>query len=475
MDPDTFFSSVRRFLIDLMAKESRTGAVHSQATTWIIFRKDGEMVEFAFNSRMLNIYNLSDINETVNAMITHMKQQIENPALSDSRFVVDEVLHMDVNFHRLNLMRGSSYLPQPDWLARKKAIINPKNSDLECFKWAVIAAMRWEEIGRNPERITKLKRFENDFDWTGVGFPVSFRTIKKFESQNQILINVLAVEDRQIYICRKGGDYDHVVNLMLITENNRKHYMAIKSVSRLLSKQNSIHKEAQHFCMNCLQGFREKQSRDEHVGYCKNNEAVRIEMPHKKPIIEYSDGQFQFKVPFIMYADFESILEPIQGPDNNPSISSMRGVNVDTPSGWCVYSKFAYGKVTNPLKEYRGKACVSKFCEHIIAEAQCLHESFPEKPMEPLTKSPLKEYKRVTKCHICFKPFREGNRKVRDHCDYSGKYRGAAHSLCNLQYKIPSYIPVVFHNLAGYDAPMFIKELAKHESKMGAIAKNTKN
>ena len=174
-----------------------------------------------------------------------------------------------------------------------------------------------------------------------------------------------------------------------------------------------------------------------------------------------------------MYADFESILEPIQGPGNNPSISSTRGVNIHTLSGWCVYSTFAYGKVTNPFKEYRGKDC--KFCEHIIAETQCLYESFPEKPMEPLTKAQLKAYNRATKCHNCFKPFREGNRKVRDRCHYSGKYRGAAHSLCNLQYNIPSYIPVVFHNLAGYDAHMFIKELAKHGSKMGVIAKNTED
>ena len=151
MDSDTFFDRVRRFLVELLRKESRTGAVHSQATTWIRFRKDGEMVELAFNSRMLNVYNLSDINKIVNGMITHMKQQTENPALLDSRFVFDEVVHMDVDFHRLNLMRGSSYLPLPDWLADKKAILNPHNEDLECFKWAVIAATRWEEIDRDPK------------------------------------------------------------------------------------------------------------------------------------------------------------------------------------------------------------------------------------------------------------------------------------------------------------------------------------
>ena len=90
----------------------------------------------------MNIYNLSDKNEIVNEMIAHMKQQIENPALSDSKFVFDEVLHMDVDFHQLNLTRGSSYLPLPKWLAHKKAIINPSNEDRECFKWAVIAASR---------------------------------------------------------------------------------------------------------------------------------------------------------------------------------------------------------------------------------------------------------------------------------------------------------------------------------------------
>ena len=252
-----------------MAKELRMGAVRSQAMTWIRLKKDGEMVELVFNSRMLNVYNLSNMNEVVNAMITHMAQQIENPALSDSKFVFDEVVHMDVDFHRLNLTRGSSYLPLPDWLARKKVIINPKNSDLECFKWAVITGTGWEEISKNPEQITKLKRFETDFDCTGVGFPVSLMDIKRFESKNQISINVLAVEDRQIYICRKRGDYDRIANLMLITENNRKHYVAVKSLSRLLSKQNSKHKEAQHFCMNCLQGFKEEHSRDEHIGYCK--------------------------------------------------------------------------------------------------------------------------------------------------------------------------------------------------------------
>ena len=132
-------------------------------------------------------------------------------------------------------MRGLSYLLLLEWLAHKKSIINPLNEDQECFKWTAIVASRWEDIDRNPQRISKLKKFEPDFDWSGIGFPVSFRDIKGFEFRNQILINILAIEGRQIYICRKGGNYERAINLMFITESNRKHHVMIKSLSRLLS------------------------------------------------------------------------------------------------------------------------------------------------------------------------------------------------------------------------------------------------
>ena len=311
-----------------------------------------------------------------------------------------------------------------------------------------------------------------------IGMVLTFQyqpaTLKDSNSINEISVNVLALDCKTPYICRKGGNYTRVVNLMLIEDGEKRHYIAIKSLGRLLSKMNSKHNPSQHFCNNCLQGFSEQRFRDEHYAYCRSNESVRIEMPTKRPIVEYLNGQHQFKVPFVMYADFESILEPIQGSINNPDLSSTRGVNVHTPSGWCLHSKFAYGNIDNPLTQYRGSDCVERFCEHIISEAKRLYTSFPELPMIPLTKSQLKEHKRATKCHICFKQF--GDRvKVRDHCHHSGLYIGAAHSSCNMRYKIPSYIPVVFHNLAEYDPHLFIRELAKYTTHMGIIAKNVED
>ena len=96
--------------------------------------------------------------------------------------------------------------------------------------------------------------------------------------------------------------------------------------------------------------------------------------------------------------------------------------------------------------------------------------------MLPLTKVLKREHEEASTCHICMKPFDdpEKNWKVRDHCHYTGLYRGAAHNNCNLKYKIPKYIPIVFHNLSGYDAHLFIRQLGeKFQTKdIGVIAEN---
>ena len=119
MGVNTFFVRAKKFLIDLLIRETRDRAVRSQATTWIRFVKDGvEQVELSFNSRMLAVYNLSDMDEIVSEMIKRMKQQIENPALRDSKFVFEWVIGMNIDFHGLNLTRGTSYFPLPEWLAK---------------------------------------------------------------------------------------------------------------------------------------------------------------------------------------------------------------------------------------------------------------------------------------------------------------------------------------------------------------------
>ena len=118
---------------------------------------------------------------------------------------------------------------------------------------------------------------------------------------------------------------------------------------------------------------------------------------------------------------------------------------------------------------------MENFIEYKEEEVKRLYETFPRQPMIKLTDVFKREHEAAEKCDICLKEFNNPrNRKVIDHCHYPGLYRGTAHNNCNLKYLMADYIPIVFHNLSGYDAHLFIKELGRRFNKndIGVIAEN---
>ena len=158
MDAETFFRETRGCIINLTSRElCDLDSMKVQTTAWIRFKvevedEDGnairvDKVDKEFNSRMMEVFQGSNLEEVIYEMFAHMKTEIENLALVNSRFVFDQVLYLDISLHKLKLTRSSSYLPLPDWSLSKKAIINHRNEeDDESFKWAVIAALHYEEI-----------------------------------------------------------------------------------------------------------------------------------------------------------------------------------------------------------------------------------------------------------------------------------------------------------------------------------------
>ena len=163
-------------------------------------------IEMLFNSLMTEFFNGSNIEELLERMFAHIKTQTENPKFPESGFTLDHIMHLYINFHKLALTRGSSYIQVPEWIAKKKAVLNPQNrDDEECFKWAVIASLHHEEIDSHPERITKLQRYENQYNWGGLKFPVAVNKIDKFEKNNpDIAVNVLFTGKKGIFTARRS-------------------------------------------------------------------------------------------------------------------------------------------------------------------------------------------------------------------------------------------------------------------------------
>ena len=161
---------------------------------------------------------------------------------------------------------------------------------------------------------------------------------------------------------------------------------------------------------------------------------------------------------------------------NNPKESSTTKINKHTPSGYSLFTHCSFDKAKNKLDYYRGKDCMKRFCKDLRTHATKII-NYETKKMIPLTIKEKIHYNEQEICYICKKEFDKNNKKkykVRDHSHYTGKYRGAAHNICNLRYNIPNEIPVVFHNGSTYDYHFIIKELVKEfDGNFECLGENT--
>ena len=114
--------------------------------------------------------------------------------LRGKEFVFDNVDLLNHDLHKIRLNRDGSYIESPEWLRNKKATINPKNYDGKCFQYALTFALNYEQIKKNPLRISKIKPFINQYNWKEIDFPSEKKDWKKFElNDTSIALNILFV------------------------------------------------------------------------------------------------------------------------------------------------------------------------------------------------------------------------------------------------------------------------------------------
>ena len=170
---------------------------------------------------------------------------------------------------------------------------------------------------------------------------------------------------------------------------------------------------------------------------------------------------------------------------NNPNKSSTTKINKHKPSGYSIFTSCSFDESKNKVNYYRGDDCMKKFCKDLRERAMKII-NYEKKRMLLLTTEEKIHYNKQKMCYICKKEFnnndttesssleRKKQQKVKDHCHYTGKYRGAAHNICNLRYKVPKEIPVVFHNGSTYDDHFIIKELVKEfDGNFDCLGENT--
>ena len=422
-----------------------------------------------FNSKPQTIINNLEIIKALQLSKQQILNMISQSIANGSNWIVESVENHYLNVVKYEPIKGSSYIELPEELKHHlKGLINIKNKDNECFRWCHIRYINPQE--KDPQRIKKIdKEYISKLDYSKINFPVELNQYNKIEKQNEININVFGYENKQpypIYISKEK--YEKHLELLLITKDDNKHYVLIKDFNRFMFNQTK-HEHRKHFCMFCLQCFSSEEVLNNHKENCiQINGQQAIKMPDKnKNILKFNNFNKQQPVPFVIYADFEAITEKISGckQNNNKSYTEEYQKHTDCGFGYkvvCCYDD----KYTQPLKIYRGEKAVYTFLEYMLDEVKYCKKVIKQHFNKPLimTKEDEKQFKKAEECHICNKKYTNQDIRVRDHCHITGKYRGSAHQDCNLQLRLNPdkiKIPVIFHNLRGYDSHFIMQEIGQ--------------
>ena len=385
-----------------------------------------------------------------------------------------ELVRLEIHINEYRPMRGSSYIPLPDWIMRKKAIVSIRNKDDKCFIWSILRYLHPRE--KNDSRLLDLKKYEFSLNTKGITFPMKVKDITKFENLNPDIpgINVFSIDDNDnIYPLREvKKDGKKTIDLFLYEKDGKFHYSLIKNFSRLVRSQITKRtNESIQICKRCFSHFTKPEILEKHMKYCYSNKLSIVKMPKKETYLHFKHYYKQLPIPFAVYADFECITKTMSSCCPNPENSYNYDYQKHEPSGFCFYAKGIAGKRIKPIiytKSSENENVAKIFVEKIVKLTKGIYNDFYCKPKKMvLTEKDKKDFITAVNCHIC--GYKLDKDRVRDHCHFSGKYRGAAHNQCNLMCRKPRILPVIFHNLQGYDAHLFIKELAKIEGKLDCI------
>ncbi|XP_076621597.1 uncharacterized protein LOC143342002 [Colletes latitarsis] len=289
---------------------------------------------------------------------------------------------------------------------------------------------------------------------------MTLNQIKTFEHINNISMNVYTIENKKVLPIRViDKKMERHVNLLYLEgANDVGHFAWIKNLSRLVCTQLSKHNGRKYFCDRCLHYFSSNEKMEAHTMDCEKMNDCAIILPNDDDSkwLSFSNYNRKERVPFIVYADLECILEKTDT-DREASRYTYQHHRVFSVG---YYVRCSYDDLLSTFQSRRDPDCVSWFVRQLQDLSHRVKSILSiNVPMENLSAEQLRNFNTATHCHICETPFTRDDKRVRDHCHLTGRYRGPAHSNHNLNYKDAFAIPVVFHNLSGNNSHFIIKEI----------------
>ena len=297
------------------------------AINFISSKDSDETRTLLAKSNIAEILMGSETNEIIKELFKYFLQIYQEgleESMRGSEFIFDNYDSLYYDLNKISLSRGGSYIDSAEWLKNKKAIINPKTHDGKCFQYPLTLALNYEHIKKYPQRLSKIKPFIDQYNWKEIDFPSHQKDWKKFESNNKtITLNILYVphnteEIRHAYKLKYNLNHENQEILLMITDGEKWHYLAVKKLYALL-RGITGNNNRDFYCLNCFRSYATENKHKKNKNVCENHDYCYVEMPEEdNNILKYNHGEKSMKVPFVIYADLECLLEKISTCHNNP-------------------------------------------------------------------------------------------------------------------------------------------------------------
>ena len=386
---------------------------------------------------------------------------------------VDTVEFMEfdiVHFNTIRHVAGRSnrkWLALPQSLSRKQAVVNVHNEGADCFKYALLSVLHYNDFTNvtHRNRPAKYSQWLTEQNWDGIQMPMTAAQLPLFERNNPgLVINLLEWRGdkdsknpvhriRVAPIPRTTDVPTRCVSIMAVQlDDSLWHYVGVVNINRLLNT-SAENIRNRVYCERCFVPlFKSKyipNPLENHLKVCYADKPDSVKMPEEK--------EFSFKayaktqpLPYVFYADIECYLEV------DPSCPKITR-HVPYAFGLLLvpYSNMKHKALDLGYKVFVGSNCLVDGCKYIHEVSKQVYAwncKYSDVRMN-FSKSDSISFNKADICFMCGTPFtREGVRKVRDHDHLTGTYRGAACQDCNTKMRLKrNVLPVFFHNLRGYD------------------------
>ena len=265
------------------------------------------------------------------------------------------------------------------------------------------------------------------------------KDIPKFVNLNNLNINVFELTGNVLTPIHVNKTYLQPQIDLLLYQN---HYCLITKLHCLINKDSHM----KHVCRRCFIAFYSNDVLNNHIERCINQQPTNITFSWKNQL-KFEDYYMKVPVPIGVYADFECINQP----QNDPKVLFKQ---IPIAVGFYVISPFG-----NKYNSYFGTDCNEWFVKEMLILEQEANKYFKTNLELQITPQEEESFQLAEECWLCENP--HGGEKVRNHDHLTGKYRGAAHNICNINcnQRSSSFIPIFFHNFSGYDCHLIFEEL----------------